>query len=95
LAWVVARVARMPGQWAADDAVWRQVANDISAHIADGTYPLGSALPAEDELASEYIVARSTVRRALGELRKRKLIKTLPGHRSTVVAMPGPWGLPD
>ena len=85
----------MPGQWAADDWVWRQVANDISAHIADGTYPLGSSLPAEDELASEYNVARSTVRRALGELRKRKLIKTLPGHRSTVVAMPGPWGLPD
>lgn len=45
----------MPRQWAADDSVWRQVAN---------------------------------------ELRKRKLIKTLPGHKSTVVAMPGPWGLP-
>jgi hypothetical protein len=27
----------------------------------------------------EYAVARSTVRRALGELRKRKLIKTLQG----------------
>jgi DNA-binding GntR family transcriptional regulator len=44
----------MPGQWAADDPVWRQVANDISARIADGTYPLGSPLPAEEELASEY-----------------------------------------
>jgi DNA-binding GntR family transcriptional regulator len=51
-------------------------------------------LPAEDELASEYAVARATVRRALGVLRKRKLIKTLPGHRSVVVAMPGPGGLP-
>jgi DNA-binding GntR family transcriptional regulator len=60
----------------------------------DGTYTLGSSLPAEDELASEYAVARITVRRALGELRKRKLIKTLPGHRSAVVAMPRPGGLP-
>jgi len=84
----------MPRQWSADDPVWRQVASDISARIADGTYTLGSSLPAEDELAREYAVARSTVRRALGELRKRKLIKTLPGHRSDVVAMPGPGGLP-
>jgi DNA-binding GntR family transcriptional regulator len=84
----------MPRQWAADDPVWRQVANDISARIADGTYALGSSLPAEDELAREYAVARGTVRRALGELRKRKLIKTLPGHRNGVVAMPRPGGLP-
>jgi DNA-binding GntR family transcriptional regulator len=84
----------MPGQWAAGDPVWRQVANDISARIADGTYTLGSVLPAEDELAHEYAVARSTVRRALGDLRKRKLIKTLSGHRNSVVAMPGPGGLP-
>jgi DNA-binding GntR family transcriptional regulator len=84
----------MPRQWAADDSVWRQVANAISARIAEGTYTLGSSQPAEDELASEYAVARSTVRRALGELRKRKLIKTFPRHRSTVAAMPGPWGLP-
>jgi DNA-binding GntR family transcriptional regulator len=80
----------MPRQWAADDPVWRQVANDISARIADGTYPL----PAEEELASEYGVARLTVRRALGELRKRKLIKTLCRHGSAVVAMPQPGGLP-
>ena len=84
----------MPRQWAADDYVWRQVANEISARIADGTYTLGSSLPTEDELASEYAVARTTVRRALGELRKRKLIKTLHGHGNAVVAMPAPGGLP-
>ena len=84
----------MPRQWAADEYVWRQLADDLSARIADGTYPLGSALPAEDELASEYAVARSTVRRALAELHKRKLIKTLHGQRNTAVAMPGPGGLP-
>jgi DNA-binding GntR family transcriptional regulator len=84
----------MPRQWAAGNPVWRQVANDISARIADGTYPLGSALPAEHELASEYEVARMTVRRALGELRKRKLIKTRRGNGSLVIAMPMPGGLP-
>jgi DNA-binding GntR family transcriptional regulator len=84
----------MPRQWAADQYVWRQLANDLSARIADGTYLLGSPLPPEDELASEYAVARTTVRRALAELRKRKLIKTLHGHRNAVVAMPGPGGLP-
>jgi DNA-binding GntR family transcriptional regulator len=84
----------MPRQWAADDYVWRQVANDISVRIADGSYPLGSALPAEDDLAREYAVARRTVRRALRELRKRGLIRSLPGHRCAVVAMPRPGGLP-
>jgi DNA-binding GntR family transcriptional regulator len=84
----------MARQWAADDYVWRQVANDISARIADGSYPLGSSLPPEDDLASEYSVARRTVRRALRELRKRGLVQPLPGRRSTVVAMPGPGGLP-
>ena len=84
----------MPRQWVADDPIWRQVANDISARIADGTYTLGSSLPVEDELASQYAVARITVRRALGELRKRKLIKTLPRSGSVVIAMPGPGGLP-
>jgi regulatory GntR family protein len=85
---------RVPHPWAPGEYVWRQLANDLSARIADGTYPLGSALPAEDELASEYAVARSTVRRALGEMHKRKLIKTLHGQRNAVVAMPGPGGLP-
>ena len=84
----------MPRQWATDDYVWRQLASDISERIADGTYPLGSPLPAEDELASSYEVAPITVRRALRHLRKRKLIKTLHGHRNAVVAMPGPGGLP-
>jgi len=84
----------MPLQWAADDYIWRQLANEISERIADGTYPLGSPLPAEDELASQYEVGRITVRRALRELRKRKLIKTLHGHRNAVVAMPEPGGLP-
>ena len=84
----------MPPRWAADDYVWRQVANNISARIADGSYPLGSLLPAEADLASEYGVARSTVRRGLRELRKQGLIQSLPGHRSAVAAMPGPGGLP-
>jgi DNA-binding GntR family transcriptional regulator len=84
----------MPRQWAADSHVWRQLANDISERIADGTYPLGSPLPAEDELAGQYEVARITVRRALRELRRRKLIKTVHGDRNAVVAMPEPGGLP-
>jgi GntR family transcriptional regulator len=84
----------MPRQWAADEYVWRQLANDLSARIADGTYPLGSPLPAAEELASEYEVARITVRRALADLRKQKLINNLYGLRNVVVAMPGPRGLP-
>ena len=48
----------MPRQWAADEYIWRQLANDLSARIAEGTYPLGSALPTGDELASEYALAQ-------------------------------------
>jgi GntR family transcriptional regulator len=84
----------MPRQWAADEYVWRQLANALTARIAEGAYPLGSALPSEDELASEYALARAMVRRALAVLRRRKLIKNLHGQRNTVVAMPGPGGLP-
>ena len=84
----------MPRHWAADEYIWRQLANDLSARIAAGTYPLGSALPTEHELASEYALARTTVRRALAVLRRRKLIKNLHGQRNTVVAMPEPGGLP-
>ena len=67
----------MPRRWAADEYIWRQLADDLSARIAEGTYPLGSALPTEDELAREYALARTTVRRALAVLRRRKLIKSV------------------
>lgn len=55
------------------------ITNALAAKIVDGAYPAGTWLPSERELASEYSVDRSTVRRALNLLATRALVTF---HRS-------------
>ncbi|MEU8035731.1 winged helix-turn-helix domain-containing protein [Streptosporangium sp. NPDC049078] len=54
---------------------WRQIADDLTRRIDAGDIPPGGLL-SENGLMQEYGVARATVRRALSELRNRKLIFT-------------------
>jgi GntR family transcriptional regulator len=74
--------------WAAAEYVYVQLADDLTAKIAAGDFPVGSRLPGEAELAETYEVARMTVRRALDVLRERGLVRTLHGRGSVVVATP-------
>jgi GntR family transcriptional regulator len=72
-------------EWDPAEFVYVQIADDLAAYIRDGTYPVGSRLPSEAELAENYGVAKMTVRRALDVLRERGLIRTLHGRGSVVV----------
>ncbi|MER5444806.1 GntR family transcriptional regulator [Streptomyces sp. NPDC002766] len=57
----------------------------LRSRMADGTYALGSKLPAQRELADEFGVSRDTVQRALGELQNEGWIASRQGSGSTVL----------
>ena len=51
--------------------LYELVADRITKSIQDGTYPPGSRLPAERDLATSLGVGRSAVREAIGALNTR------------------------
>ena len=53
--------------------LYQQVADDIEEAILDGSYPPGSKLPSEQELADDYGVSRNVIREALKRLKERGL----------------------
>jgi GntR family transcriptional regulator len=69
-------------------ALYQDVALLLRRAISDGTYPPGSRLPSEHELAQRFGVARSTVRHALTVLGEDGLIASHQGARRTVLAEP-------
>lgn len=60
------------------------VAAALRQRIVDGEWPPGSALPAEDRLATEHGVALGTLRRALELLAKQGLIERRHGRGTFV-----------
>lgn len=54
------------------------VAEIIEARIHDGTYPRGSALPTQEQLAEEFSIARGTISRAIAILRDRGQVISRP-----------------
>jgi GntR family transcriptional regulator len=58
--------------------LWRRVADHIAARIEAGELAPGARLPRELDVADEYGVSHNTVRRAIAELRRRGLVRTLP-----------------
>ncbi|MGP4046340.1 GntR family transcriptional regulator [Streptomyces sp. 2A115] len=65
-----------------------RVLSALRAGIVDGTYPLGSLLPPQRELAREFGVSRDTLQRVLRELGGEGLIKSRQGSGSRVVERP-------
>ncbi|MEZ5094939.1 MAG: FCD domain-containing protein [Nocardioides sp.] len=60
----------------------------LATAIRLGVYPLGSALPAERDLAELLAVSRATLREAIAALREAGLVETRRGrHGGTVVTM--------
>lgn len=57
----------------------------IESAIKRGVLSVGDALPSEAELARKYGVSRGTVRRALADLSRKRLIKTENGIGSHVI----------
>ncbi|WP_194894792.1 GntR family transcriptional regulator [Catenulispora pinisilvae] len=67
---------------------YRQLAGRLRKAVLDGVHPLGAKLPSEHEIAEEYGVSRSTVRRAFALLTEEGVIASHQGARRTVLARP-------
>ncbi|MDR2379774.1 MAG: GntR family transcriptional regulator [Bifidobacteriaceae bacterium] len=65
------------------------VAADLRARIHDGEWAVGAALPGEYDLASEYSVARGTIRAVVQELASQGLVVTRHGAGTYVTAFAG------
>jgi GntR family transcriptional regulator len=68
------------------NARYRELADELRSAVEAGTYPPGSRLPSESELAQTYGAARGTVRQAFAVLAADGLISTRKGARRTVLA---------
>ncbi|MFI6797519.1 GntR family transcriptional regulator [Streptosporangium canum] len=65
--------------------LYRRLADELRAGIADGTYPPGSRLPSESELAERHGASRGTVRQAFTVLAADGLISSRKGTRRLVL----------
>lgn len=62
-----------------------RIARTLRERIADGVYAIGTQIPAEDRLAEEFAVSRSTIRQALRHLQGDRLIESRKGSGSVVL----------
>ncbi|WP_029031069.1 phosphonate metabolism transcriptional regulator PhnF [Salinarimonas rosea] len=69
-------------------AAWRQIVDGLEADVAAGRLAPGDRLPAETQLAERFGVNRHTVRRALGVLSSRGLVRATQGRGTFVEARP-------
>ncbi|MCO6003430.1 winged helix-turn-helix domain-containing protein [Actinoallomurus purpureus] len=65
---------------------YKQVADHIAKRIDEGELRAATRLPGERDLAVEYGVALGTARRAIRDLRERKLVITLPAKGTYIRA---------
>lgn len=61
-----------------------RVYNTLRSRILDGDYAVGDLLPSEPELEKQYLVSRTTVRKAVEMLSREGLVETKQG-RGTIV----------
>ena len=66
------------------DTKHRQLAEQLRAGIADGSYPPGKKIPSENELARTLSVSRQTVRQAIGTLENEGLLTRVRGSGTYV-----------
>ncbi|MBV8124462.1 MAG: FadR family transcriptional regulator [Burkholderiaceae bacterium] len=64
--------------------IYEQVAEQIRAAIAAGTYPPGTRLPSERDLAQRLQVSRPAVREAIGALQNEGMVLTRHGSGTYV-----------
>lgn len=65
---------------------YQRVFELLQQRIANGTYPVGSTLPTEQELCAEFDVSRYTVREALRRLTEIGLVARRQGSGSEVLS---------
>ncbi|MDE3100664.1 MAG: GntR family transcriptional regulator [Chloroflexota bacterium] len=64
--------------------IYQQIARVLRSRIFHGMYPRGSSIPSENELATEFGVARLTARQALQELRREGVLVSRRGSGTFV-----------
>ncbi|WRP06348.1 trehalose operon repressor [Rossellomorea aquimaris] len=64
---------------------YKQIFEDLSEKIQNGTYTAGSILPSENELTMIYATSRETIRKALTLLAQKGFIQKLRGKGSLVL----------
>lgn len=67
------------------DYHYSKIVDDLNLKIGLREYSVGMYLPYEKQLASQYDVSLSTVRKALSELEQRGFVKTLNGKGTIVI----------
>jgi GntR family transcriptional regulator len=72
------------------EAKAKQVYLILRDRILSGTFSCGAKLPPENKLAEYYSVSRVTVRRALGELARERLIERRRSAGTRVIYRPAP-----
>jgi GntR family transcriptional regulator len=65
---------------------YQQLAKTLSNEIARRVYPVGSLLPTELQLSSQFGASRSTVRQALRQLSENGMISARPGIGTKVIS---------
>lgn len=71
-------------------ARYQEIADDLRAKIADGTYPLDTALPSTARLMEEYDVSATVIQRAVHELKHDGILEGQPGKAVYVLREPPP-----
>jgi GntR family transcriptional regulator len=67
-----------------DSPLYQRVYGVLYQRIKNGEYPVGSALPAESQLAYEFSVSKATIRQAVGELVERAIVTRHQGKGTFV-----------
>lgn len=67
---------------------YSQIADVIRRRIDDATYPPGSQLPSEEQLAAEFDVSRVTINKAVWSLRAAGFVRVRRGAGTVVRATP-------
>nr|WP_308545480.1 GntR family transcriptional regulator [uncultured Lachnoclostridium sp.] len=67
------------------DYYYSKIVDDLNLKIGLGEYSVGMYLPYEKQLASQYDVSLSTVRKALSELEQRGFVKKINGKGTIVI----------
>ena len=60
--------------------IYQTIADQIISRIYEGEYPMNSFLPSENELAEEFHVTRTTIRKVLSLLKQQGTIKSYQGR---------------
>ncbi|WP_197383629.1 FadR/GntR family transcriptional regulator [Mycolicibacterium mengxianglii] len=70
------------------DSAWVAIAAHLERLIATNELGPGARLPSERELAEQMSVSRSTLREAMYELERKRLIERVPGRGTVVLGPP-------